>query len=294
MINLMNHVNADRENPVFALAFSNVQELQAYLQSNTLDVMIVDEESFPEAAVLLRDIKCVILTRSREAVIGDYLSVFKYSRVKDIIAAIMKLMNISCLESGNKLFKSYAVISPIGRCGKTNLAISLCMNDEVRGGLYIGMEEFCAFQDDEDVIANVIYLAKERSEGFMDYLEQHVVSLDGYSVLGYLKSYVDAMELTAEDMAWILSQIREWGRFTTVVCDLGQAVLKNLNVLGVFDEVVIPVLNDELSKDKLAAFEKLLICAELGKVVRRSRKLFVPNAAPDSPRMLNLLDKEFG
>lgn len=321
MINLMNHINSDRENPLFALAFSDADELLEYLRIQQVDVLVVSEEAAAGLLPQMRAQRCVYLTDYRTVVRGDaqyevaedaapfggykersasaddsphMCRVFKYSKVRDIVAAIMKFMNIDVAGNVRRVFRSYAVISPIGRCGKTNLAVSLCMNDEVRGGLYIGMEEYGAFQDADDVISNVIFLAKERSDRFIDYVEKCVVKVDGYSVLGYLRSYTDAMELGAEDAAWMLQRLSEWGRYSTVVCDIGQAVLKDFAVLGAFDELVVPMLGDEQSQDKVRAFEKMLERAELGKVARRMKKVYVPNAAPDSALMLRLMESEFG
>ena len=41
MISLMNHINSDRDNPLFALAFSSEGELYGYLETKTLDVLLM-------------------------------------------------------------------------------------------------------------------------------------------------------------------------------------------------------------------------------------------------------------
>ena len=220
--------------------------------------------------------------------------IFKYSRVRNISSEILRYMNIDDTDRRRKLFRSYAVISPIGRCGKTNLAVSLCMNDEVRGGLYVGMEEYSAFHDHEDVLANVIYLLKQRSPDLTGYMEQNIVELEEYSVLGYLGSYIDALELDTEDMVWLIDEFRRWGRYTTVVFDMGQAVLKDLAILGAFDEIMVPELKDELSQDKLGMFERVLERRELGKIARRLHRLNVPLAVPGSAEMLRFIESEIG
>lgn len=168
------------------------------------------------------------------------------------------------------------------------------MNDEVRGGLYVGMEEYSAFHDHEDVLANVIYLVKQRSPDLTGYMEQNIVELEEYSVLGYLGSYIDALELDTEDMVWLIDEFRRWGRYTTVVFDMGQAVLKDLAILGAFDEIMVPVLKDELSQDKLGMFERVLERRELGKIARRLHRLNVPLAVPGSAEMLRFIESEIG
>ena len=157
-------------------------------------------------------------------------------------------------------------------------------------GLYVGMEEYSAFHDHEDVLANVIYLVKQRSPDLTGYMEQNIVELEEYSVLGYLGSYIDALELDTEDMVWLIDEFRRWGRYTTVVFDMGQAVLKDLAILGAFDEIMVPELKDELSQDKLGMFERVLERRELGKIARRLHRLNVPLAVPGSAEMLRFIE----
>lgn len=294
MINLMNHINSDRDNPLFALAFSTIEELEIYMGSKELDLLVVAEEMAEQAAEKLNIDKYIMLTRTR--VYDDQKmeneKVFRYSKARDIISVILRHVNADDPGRRRQLFRSYGIISPIGRCGKTNLAISICMSDEVRGGLYIGMDEYSPFQDKEDVISNVIYLAKQHSPDLIPYMEQKTVNLGSYSVLGYLRSYMDALELKEQDMRWMIDQIQEWGRYTTVVYDIGQAVLKDMNILGTFDELVVPVLSDELSQDKVETFEMMMKRAELGKVVCRMKKVIVPDAPPGSADMMRFLEND--
>ena len=135
---------------------------------------------------------------------------------------------------------------------------------------------------------------KQRSPDLTGYMEQNIVELEEYSVLGYLGSYIDALELDTEDMVWLIDEFRRWGRYTTVVFDMGQAVLKDLAILGAFDEIMVPELKDELSQDKLGMFERVLERRELGKIARRLHRLNVPLAVPGSAEMLRFIESEIG
>lgn len=324
MMSLMNHINSDRGNPFLALAFSGRDELQGYLRANSLDILLIDEKLYVDIWQELRGQRCVVLSGKRPAGTdsGSEISkygegwfggsvesgsleygeqsgggnvpgvLFKYSKARDIVRAVMKYMDADVPERRRKLFRSYGVISPVGRCGKTKLAINLCMNDEIRGGLYIGLEEFSSFEDREDVVSNVIYLIKERSDGFTDYVGENTVQLDDYSVLGYMRSYLDAMELDRSDVEWMLEQLRVWGRYTTIVLDIGQAVLKDLSVLSALDVIVVPELPDEQSQEKIRTFERLLESEELGKVAKRMKRVRVPDAAPGSAEMMRFIESQ--
>ena len=325
MISLMNHINSDRDNPMFALAFSTLKELCEYMSERHLDILVVDEKVAEQTVCALAggetvaasetaggglpqvktkdvmenkltdglglSVKMLILSRSKRDE-NDCGMIFKYSRVSELISSILGYIDVKEIQSSRNLFRTYGVISPLGRCGKTTLAVSLCMNDDVRGGLYIGMEEYGSYQDDADALSNMIYLAKQRSCEFTDYMSRLTVDLGKYSVAGYLKSYIDAMELDTDDVRWMISQMREWGRYTTVAFDIGQAVLKDLTILTAFDEVLVPVLDDEISSAKVKAFEETLRRAELGKLLCRMRKVSVPAAAPGSAQMIRFIENE--
>ena len=86
MISLMNHINSDRDNPLFALAFSSEGELYGYLETKTLDVLLMDENiPLDESKV---PVACRMIFMTRDRVDGSeeisHNRIFKYSRVRNI------------------------------------------------------------------------------------------------------------------------------------------------------------------------------------------------------------------
>ena len=82
MISLMNHINSDRDNPLFALAFSSEGELYGYLETKTLDVLLMDENiPLDESKV---PVACRMIFMTRDRVDGSeeisHNRIFKYSR----------------------------------------------------------------------------------------------------------------------------------------------------------------------------------------------------------------------
>ena len=43
VIGLMNYINADKRNPIFAMAFSTEERLENYLKEHTLDALLYEE-----------------------------------------------------------------------------------------------------------------------------------------------------------------------------------------------------------------------------------------------------------
>lgn len=60
VIGLMNYINADKRNPIFAMAFSTEERLENYLKEHTLDALLYEESmmsviaGLPEGKIFVR------------------------------------------------------------------------------------------------------------------------------------------------------------------------------------------------------------------------------------------------
>jgi hypothetical protein len=61
----MNHINSDRDNPLFALAFSSEGELYGYLETKTLDVLLMDENIPLDESKVPVACRMIFMTRDR-------------------------------------------------------------------------------------------------------------------------------------------------------------------------------------------------------------------------------------
>ena len=128
MISLMNHINSDRDNPMFALAFSTLEELCEYMSERHLDILVVDEKVAEQTVCALAggetvavsetaggglpqvktkdvmenkltdglglSVKMLILSRSKRDE-NDCGMIFKYSRVSELISSILGYITVS-------------------------------------------------------------------------------------------------------------------------------------------------------------------------------------------------------
>jgi hypothetical protein len=295
----MNSINGDRTNSVFAIAFSCVKRLEEYLTVNNLDLLVISRniELSQKLTELIGDTRLLYLTETRvqsSYMEDEGLVVCKYSKVSVILEKILEILEFSDSRFKRKLCKTYAVISPIGRCGKTRLAMGICYSDEVRGGLYMGMEAYGYIPEEVEVkytMSDILYLATIRSEQLEEYLVKSIIKAGDIAVIPSPDFYSDLKEFHRQDMEWLLDRIIATGKFTTVVCDIDGAVLGDVKVLGAFDRVVMPILEDSISLCKIKSFKKILMENELGKLAESLIEVNVPDEAYDTADMIRCVGR---
>lgn len=292
MLGLMAQINSDMSNCFIAIAFSAKEALMEYLETGTLDLLMVpegfrldatDRDSYGGRLIYMTDESIV------EPEPG-YISIYKYQKVSSIIKTLNSIIVGSENTLKDKLYKVYAVVSPVGRSGKTKLAMALCSNDEVRGGLYIGCEEY-GYRD-VNTMADIMFLVKSRSDGLVDFLEGSVETVEG-SNMGMIRSalsYQDIREMEREDFSWFIDRLVEWGRYTTIVFDIGGGALSDVEIFRCFHRIFMPVLNDTISIRKLDAFDAMLERKHMDKTRRAITRVNVPDCEFEEPEMLRLVD----
>lgn len=291
--------------------FSGLNEVEIYLKDKDLDLILTDDilrcctEEEPEGgSIKFHGVKCIYLYDGREKLPDDgNLSsevvgrnkIFKYRNLMTIYAEIKNLIKPAS-NCGN-VYTTEAVFSPIGRSGCTTLAKALAMYDSVRGGLYIGMENYCG-----DVNSNceILYQIKERFPDIAEGLKGSAhVNAKQYTSVNACYVYQDLRNVNKNDMDWFIEKLLQCGSFSTVVFDLGSGVLDDFRILNCFDRIYIPVLSDDISERKISAFENVLRRSDMRDIISKIIKVNVPVGASDDEmltfiwRLKNMKNEEF-
>ena len=301
MFRMMNYINSDINNPLLAIAFSSQEKLEEYLTKSKLDALILPDGMYEQiinanSEAINTDSMVIIRISSDET---DADCIYKYLRADLIICDIVGRLENDRQPAGLKLRKTVGVISHTGRCGRTNLALALCMDDEVRGGLYIGMEEYGGLlsegADETDKtlkdVSNLWYLVKNRSAFFSEKLRQTVVHRSNIDILNSPVSYIDIRNITASDIRWLLEQIKSMGEYTTVVFDIGAAVCSDWTILECFDWIIMAEPDKDIYQIRSRSFDRMLIQQELGKISCQIKHVQVPDVSYDSPEMTVWIEK---
>lgn len=286
----MNFINGDYENSIFAIAFSSKKNLLDYLNGNELDVLLISEEALKDEDIgnNTSGLNIVRLAEEQKSQ-NEQGYVYKYSKGEVIQNEIIRAYKMTETDIKSGIYKTFAVISPIGRSGKTELSKAICCLDEVRGGIYVGMEVYGELEETESNLhgmSEMAYLIKIRSEDISEYLDEYVIPENDFSKLVSPKSYFDIRDLDKDDIKWFIDALIKWGKYTSIVFDMDGASLSDISILALFDEVIVPVLKDTVSENKLKSFKELLNMQELGKVVGRLREVEVPNVPYNSTEMI--------
>lgn len=297
MMGLMNYINSDMDSPLYAIAFSSVDRLTEYLDAKNLDLLVLSEDDADKVAAGFAGIKRIFLTRDyirKEKNTSDCCFLFKYVRASLVSETAINMLGTEKVKQSCRLYRTYAVISPVGRCGKTRLAKGMCAADDVRGGLYIGMEAYSGegiCRAEEDISSNVFYLVKNRDSEIIKYLTEHIVIEENIHCIPSPCSYLDINYLYLEDISWLIEKLVEWGRYTTIVFDIGSAVLRDISCLEAFDYIVMPVLSDIISKNKKESFYSMLKGNELCKLMTRIQEINLPDADFKSSAMIRAVEE---
>jgi hypothetical protein len=267
--NLMDGINRLGDGELSASAFSDMEVLKEYAKHEDLDLVLSSAD--------IDGVRCIYLTDNpevRQKSVSECGELYKYQSVTAMVREIRELFK-PVEVSVRKRCRFIAVYSPLGRCGKTRLAKALAAMDEVRGGLYIGMENFSEEYNDSDT--DILYLLKQRSPDLGTALGKSVKQLSDFSVLYASGAYIDTHDVLGTDIEKLNQELDGLGRFSTVCYDIGSAAFTDLSIFSHFDLIYMPVLEDEVSKKKLRRFRQLAISMGMQETFSRCVEIVVPD-----------------
>jgi hypothetical protein len=269
-------INGGNQYRLQAVAFTGMQAVADYLTGQDLDMVLTDDMQGcrqEESGFFFCDIPCVALLEKKSR---EDRGIFKYQDIQTVCREALLYLAPE-REPTTRVFTCSCVFSPLGRCGKTRFAMALAAEDEVRGGLYVGMEEYSGLSADLEA-PGILYQLKERMEALEDMIDSQLIPLENIKILQAAGAYFDTREITAEDIAWLNDSFSRSGRFSTVVYDIGGSSLMDYGILDCFDHIYMPVLPDEISKNKIKRLESMLRDMGYRKLLRKIIRLEVPDA----------------
>ncbi len=292
----MGLINSDGDRDFRVAAFSEAESIKKYLENGRLDLLLSDDISIghtSDGAEYFEGVRMVFLSDQKE--VGGYNEntlqisyIYKYQTVSSICKEIRRVLAAG-EDSGRNISEIIGIYSPISRCGKTRFAKTLAGYDEVRGGLYVGMEDFS--DDIASLTANVLYpLKMKRSD-----LESEIVRLvrkeQGICKLYVSGTYMDTNDVSCQDIELLKEVLLKTGSFTTICFDIGSAALGDFSILRCFKHIYMPVLRDEISMRKIEVFMKLLADLNYQDIIRMLIPVDLPDAEAFSEEMIKTVWK---
>ena len=280
-ISLMDGINHYGKDEFRACAFSDVEQLYAYLEKDELDMVLSNRE--------IDNVRCIFLsenpdTKKKKA--NESNAIFKYQSVLVILKEIRMLFKPAELSVRSRCRK-IAVYSPLGRCGKTRLAKALATMDEVRGGIYVSFENFSGEKVSPD--ADLLYLLKQGSTDLGTALTEAIRHESGFSALYASGAYFDTHDVLKDDIDMLSKELTGLGKFSTICYDIGSAAFTDMSIFGCFDLIYLPVLSDETSAIKLKRFRQIMIGMGMQEEFTRCIEIEVPDTDYRSSEMVQAI-----
>lgn len=242
-------------------AFTDREVLKDYLNSGKLDILAgTNREELKQFQKIYDNLSYLWLsdrpeTGKRE--VGFY-EIYRYQSAR-AVGKILENIAMQILKTVGQEKPMVAIYSPVGRCGKTTLALEVVHNEEYGRWLYIGMEDYSSFSkeqlEESGILAepdDFFYFVKERQENKLLALIK-----ESSGVIGSGSSLFDTRQVENEDMVWLKEVLRK-GDYTGIIFDMGTGILMDLSILNVFDVLLVPYLKGEISITKKQNFDRML------------------------------------
>lgn len=258
-LGFMEYMNLFGKNQLKVFSFSEVSAVQEYLVNHSLDILMIDE-SYLNYGEWPRDCEVIFLTEN-EILSKEKTFIFKYQNM-DLIAEILLQKHKQKVEMTTDNSGFIAVYSPLGRCGKTHFALSLCSKKS--NYIYVGFEEYSSFfekafsEERRCQVDEFLYYLLSHNEKIMDVIETVLKDEQEVKMLHSFHRYSDLKELKRKDFEWFLGVFLEKKIKGKIVFDIGGGSLFDLSILKVMERIYVPILHDSVSENKLEHFRNIL------------------------------------
>ena len=282
---LSDYVNRKEKGVFSAQAFTSREKLMDFAKDNEIDVLLTGEPVESQEMRRIPSRQKIHLTEERTGCSEQ--EIYKYQSGDDIIREVMTFY---CDLPGTEPTASLAfgkqkrligVFSPVGRCGKTCLALSigqlLAKEEKV---LFVSLDTFtgfpCLFNErwKRDLSDLIYYYKLGRFNGIR--LNSLVYYLGDMAWLPPIRFPDDYSQVSAEEMADLMQSILRESSYTTLVLDVGDYGRQVLPLLEICQVVYMPMKEDAFSLAKLREFEEYVETSSKNRVKEKLQKIHVP------------------
>lgn len=250
------------------VVFTKQSPFVDFVEKNVVDILIIHEKYFQSMTnvPLIKNV-FVLCENSTSDMYTNVNTLFKYTSAEELLRQVMANYvptgTRACLSFHKyKKGKVLGVCSPLGRCGKTSLALSL--------GLKLSLKHSCLFISFDDASSLRIFSSDGESLGksisdLIYYFFQSPDLLESKLMSGIRK--IQSMdfippseqsciysEVSVEDLAAFLSKLIDMGKYDYIIVDFGMLSF-TFPLLKLCDHIFLAELeNDSYSASRISAY----------------------------------------
>lgn len=278
-------VNQREKLPFTAVSFTSLEKLKEYAKSHSIEILLVSDEVRREVEDIEAGQVVALCDGEIVEMEEDWPAVYKYqsgnSLVREVLARYCVQPAAAALSLLGKKAFTIGVYSPVNRCLKTSLALTMGqLMGRTQRVLYLNLEEYSGFsrltgENYEHDLSDVLYLYRQNACSWLR-LKAMVYSWGDLDYIPPVRYGEDLSQLDPEDMADLIERIAADSGYEKVLVDVGQMGKGALSILKVCDGIYMPIKEDAISQAKVEEFEEYLQAAGQEKVLDRIRKLKLP------------------
>lgn len=279
-------VNQKKYVPFHVMAFTTLEKLIIFGGAHEIEILMVHASVPQEEIAKVSAVQVVLLTDGEPACVEKpYKSIYKYQAADSIMREVMECCCAGAEESGSTMISGTSriigVYSPVNRCLKTSFSLTM--------GQLLSRDLKVLYMNFEDCSGLGRLIGEEHKGGLSDLFYYYSQEKYNWVRLGSLVytwgelDYVppvrypeDLNQITAEDVADLVSRIARESAYEFIILDLGQFGKKAVEVLEVCDEIYMPVQEDCISAAKVEEFEEYLSACGRESVKARIQKIKLP------------------
>ncbi len=282
---LADYINQKERVPLTAMAFSSLDKLISYGEEHGIAVLLVGERLREAAGAVKAEQIMVLCEGDLIEKRGDEPCIYKYQSGDCIMREVMASYGSCMAEPGLALLGSRALVlgiySPVNRCMKSSLALTMGqLLSKTMPVLHMSLEAYSGMPEmqeetGETDLSDLYYLYRQGSFHWLK-LKSLVRSWGNLDYVAPVPCGEDLEQMTTDEMARLIGHISRESGYDRLVVDVGQFGWGAAELLGVFDVIYMPVLDDRISVLKLAAFEEYLEKAGAVQIQERIQRLRLP------------------
>lgn len=283
---LMEYINMNKSYMLHSICFSDAEPLLESIHNNQIDLVLYGQNT-PLMAIIRDSCRTMRLADSDEAMFVGEKYLYKYQRADVLAKQILDFLEVE-IDRVLDGVVFYGVYSPVGRSGKTSLALGICCNNP--GSLYVGVNSYIGSTDVSDYVFSqterFFYQLLTHNEDIVATIQDVLENQGGTYVVFYgMRCFLDYRQLSASDIDWFRKLLEQNGLLTHVVFDIGAAVLSDFNILNAMDQIFVPCLSDAYANRQMKHFRMLLGDSPLDELRGKLDYIEVPARPYDSQEM---------
>ncbi len=304
--NLMEYLNQKNNFHYEICLFTSIERLNAYLQENKLEVLLICESALEKMKEPTAISKVLVLSEEDKLEEGQYPFIYKFQSAERILSGIVasldQSMKTSNQDGSNESpVKFFGVISPNGGSGKTtfSLAFAEAVAKSERT-LYLNFESLgsSVFETkNKGGMSDVIYYLKQRQKGILMKIQSMATTIAGVDCICAVTHYGDLRELEKGDMDFLMEELVKTQVYQSIVFDFGNLNEIVLYILERCRKIYVTHLKADTGISKETAFQRLFCFEEKEALMNRMAPLMLPwdvGIANGNYKTEQLLEGELG